>query len=322
MGHRERELSNIIAALRGLWPTDTFCLCDVGAGGGLLDQWSPLRPFLRTLGFEPNPVEFAKLSARSEDKFVNAAAAGSDGEGLLHVTKFWTNSSLLRPNQEILRNFDWSDAHEIVKSVPVRCLSLDSASAVQALAIDFLKVDTQGTELDILKGARVQLAESVVCVELEVEFCELYQDQALFADVDIFMRSRGFYLHELGNILSVKAKGKSGLGGPKGRVVSADALYFRRSDAKTLSVRQQRALALAYLAYGYSEEALQQVENLEGNESSPETVKVRRMLQQFRPFPHWIQRIPGWRLICRIGKRLWYQGMPAANSQWDRPLGN
>ena len=41
------------------------------------------------------------------------------------------------------------------------------------------------------------MLDNVAAVELEVEFVKQYVDQALFADVDAFMRDRGFTLRGL-----------------------------------------------------------------------------------------------------------------------------
>lgn len=61
---------------------------------------------------------------------------------------------------------------------------------------DVMKVDTQGTELDVPQGAG-RLLDSVLAVELEVEFVPQYVGQALFADVDTFLRRQNLMLRGL-----------------------------------------------------------------------------------------------------------------------------
>jgi hypothetical protein len=78
--------------------------------------------------------------------------------------------------------------------VEVETVSLDAACARESLpAADFLKIDTQGSELDILRGAEQSL-KAAAMVELEVEFVEVYKGQPLFHDVSQFMADRGFEL--------------------------------------------------------------------------------------------------------------------------------
>jgi hypothetical protein len=63
--------------------------------------------------------------------------------------------------------------------------------------VDFLDLDTQGTELEILQGAAAFLSTSVVAIKTEVEFAELYQGQPLFGDLDRYLRDLGFVLFDL-----------------------------------------------------------------------------------------------------------------------------
>lgn len=71
------------------------------------------------------------------------------------------------------------------------------------------------------------------------------------------MRQNGFYLGDLSNFLHVKQRGKVDCGGPKGRLVSADALYFREESSlvdpgQSQQIQHHRITAqlIAYLAYG------------------------------------------------------------------------
>ena len=60
--------------------------------------------------------------------------------------------------------------------------------------IDFLKMDVQGAELSVLKGAE-RLAPTALVIQTEVEFAPLYINQPLFSDVDVHLRRIGFQFH-------------------------------------------------------------------------------------------------------------------------------
>jgi len=317
-----KRLLKVLQTLRGEWREEIFWLCDVGAAGGLAERWKPYRPWVRTLGFEPSSSEFAKLSAGSEDRLIHAASAGYNGRRTLYLTQYWSNSSLLPPNADLIRELEWGDDHRVVKEEGVPCVTVDTACEENRVEIDFFKVDTQGTELDILKGAAQQLHRQAVCVEVEVEFCELYRGQPLFAEVDCYLRQQGFYLHELGNLLTVKPRGKGGFGGVKGRLVSADALYFKKAAPDRLTAHQLQALFLAYLVYGYSEEALSILEMGALPLSAKIVPDLTAQLAGLRSTPQWLQRLPGWSVVCRVGKKLWQKHNVVGASNWDRPLGN
>lgn len=57
---------------------------------------------------------------------------------------------------------------------------------------DFLSLDVQGAEYDILQGAQKVLSENVLAVCLEVEFVPLYESQACFGRICEFMDTMGF----------------------------------------------------------------------------------------------------------------------------------
>ncbi len=63
------------------------------------------------------------------------------------------------------------------------------------ISIDYLKIDVQGYELEIMRNGREKLSNALV-IETEVEFVPLYQDQLLFGDIQCFMREQGFVLHK------------------------------------------------------------------------------------------------------------------------------
>jgi FkbM family methyltransferase len=203
----------------------TITLVDVGARGGLDKRWRPFYPSLRVVGFEPDPAECARLNERQwpyQVRFLPIALGARDGEvATLYVCKQPGCSSLLRPNPAICQQFAYGLNLDVVGEFQLTLSRLDTVCDVQP---DVLKVDTQGTEIDVLRGAE-KLLERTRAVELEVEFVPQYQDQALFADVDAYMRSRGFTLRGLRRtVWRHDAPHTHPMGG---QLVHGDALYLR-----------------------------------------------------------------------------------------------
>jgi hypothetical protein len=82
-------------------------------------------------------------------------------------------------------------------SVPL--VPLDDAAALYGFFdACFLKIDTQGTELDILESGPRLVGESLLGVHVECSFRPFYKGQPLFADVDGHLRRHGFELCSLG----------------------------------------------------------------------------------------------------------------------------
>src|SRR5205823_5272419 len=57
---------------------------------------------------------------------------------------------------------------------------------------EFIKLDTQGTEYEILTGAKETLSDRTVALLVEVWYCQVYDSQKLFSDIELFLRSLGF----------------------------------------------------------------------------------------------------------------------------------
>jgi hypothetical protein len=64
--------------------------------------------------------------------------------------------------------------------------------------IDILKIDVQGNELNVLKGAKRALVDNRICmVYLETYFKAQYEDQPLFNEIFSFLCANGFELQDI-----------------------------------------------------------------------------------------------------------------------------
>src|SRR5262249_12061696 len=118
---------------------------------------------------------------------------GDGSERTFYLTSQTMCSSLYEPSTPMLSRF--AGLEELVRTTHTSIVPthrLDDLPEVQA--IDYMKVDVQGAELDVLRGATRLLRRTLV-VEAEVEFEPLYTDQPLFGDVDRFMRGQGYRFH-------------------------------------------------------------------------------------------------------------------------------
>jgi FkbM family methyltransferase len=176
---------------------------DVGARWGATGAWYGIAPLGTLVGFEPDPEEHARLSkaAREGEAFHAAALGAVDGPATLHVTKEPGCSSLLPPSADAIARYPLLEVMKPARDVPVTLTRLDTwARATGHHDVSVVKLDTQGTELDILKGAGA-LLDRVLAVECEVEFFPLYEGQPLFGDVDVYLRSRGLSLWRLSHLV-------------------------------------------------------------------------------------------------------------------------
>jgi hypothetical protein len=105
-------------------------------------------------------------------------------------------SSLYKPNEKLLKLYHNLDVAYLKAIRTIETMSLDSfATEYSITAVDFLKLDIQGAELEVFKGGAEVLAE-VVALVCEVEFVPLYEEQPLFGDVCAYLSSTELMFHK------------------------------------------------------------------------------------------------------------------------------
>ena len=170
--------------------------------------------------FEPVPETFSKLQELSISypniKAINKGVGSSSGRALLYETAYIGSSSLLPPNAAGLHYYP--DLYTVNNRYEVDVTTLDDWwRSVGGPAIQFMKLDVQGGELEILKGATELLENAgVELMQTEVSFMETYSGQCLFSDVEIFLRNQGFSLYQFYEVWTH----------PDGRLAGCDALFL------------------------------------------------------------------------------------------------
>ncbi len=169
--------------------------------------------------------------------------------------------------------------------------------------VDFIKLDTEGSELFILQSATNTLNNLVFGLEIEVGFVQMYEKQPLFSEVDSFTRKCGFQLFDLKPYFWKRATGKD-YSNRKGQIIFADALYLREvetyenlvSKIEDETVRKSkllRALSICIL-YGYVDYALEVYDKmgflLDARERQIVDMKLRSEIHLSRRIPNFYGR--------------------------------
>ena len=145
---------------------------DVGAARGICPHWQPFLEHLRVEAFEPNAAECARLAARSHPhiRWHPVALASQRGPRELHVLATPTGSSFFPLDPGFVTRFGVPDYHREVEVLTLDCVSLgDHFADLGPGGPHLLKLDTQGSELEILSGLRPEQYDDVLSVELESE---------------------------------------------------------------------------------------------------------------------------------------------------------
>ncbi len=192
---------------------------DVGASRGQFALVATRRfPSVALYCFEPlaearHTLQRA-LAGHGDLTVIDQAVAAEAGEAEFLISRADDSSSLLPMTQAQTGSFPGTEA---LRRVVVWTAPLDQLIAPARLMRPvLLKIDVQGSELDVLRGAAAVL-EAVDSVLVECSFVEFYRGQALAGEVVAFLHGRGF---RLGAVCSPTSD-------RDGRVMQADFLFER-----------------------------------------------------------------------------------------------
>jgi FkbM family methyltransferase len=174
---------------------------DAGANRGdftarLLEEF----PGCNIQAIEPNPRLCAGLAQRFAAQHVriwNAALHDHEGTIQLQVHADAATSSVLPRPAGARRYFGSGD--RIVATVPVDAMTLDRLVQDAAIEhVDLLKLDTQGAELPIIRGARRLLQRAAIDV-IYTEFFVVphYEGAASLHELWAALDAHGYVMHDL-----------------------------------------------------------------------------------------------------------------------------
>ncbi|MCW8130405.1 MAG: FkbM family methyltransferase [Planctomycetota bacterium] len=199
------KLVPMVFALPKMAEADVFLL-DVGASGGIPQSWKAWSPHLKAIGFDPLVNEIDRLNRENADPKIeyvegfvgengkkrSAKSPGLDPMGIFERASM----SLVHNYEERAKQYFNSNGALIYSE---RNLSLNSyIDPSQHKDVDFIKVDTDGHDLAVLKGASRILREGVLGVSVEILFHgQADADGNDFASIDAFLVQQGFLLYDL-----------------------------------------------------------------------------------------------------------------------------
>lgn len=170
---------------------------DVGANVGMFARDLKNSGYTgRLISFEPLSKAYAalerKAKADSNWQTINMALGSEDCEQTINISDTDTSSSLLEATSLAMA------AHPQTRKVSTELIQvrkLDSIfDSLNAKGSNiWLKVDTQGYEMEVLRGAERSL-ESVSLLQLEMAFLPLYDGQTLFSELYEWVQDHGFRL--------------------------------------------------------------------------------------------------------------------------------
>lgn len=170
---------------------DARIVIEVGAKtGDCTQRYLDMFPTAHVYAFEPSPTSYQVLSNLERDRITLSPLAVLDTISKINfnITNRPGSCSTLVPN-------DWDSVY-IETTIEVPTTTLDNFCEEQLIDhIDLLTIDTEGTDLQVLKGASTLLsakAVDVICTELI--FWPYFKGQCAHGEIIKFLAIHGMHL--------------------------------------------------------------------------------------------------------------------------------
>jgi len=167
-----------------------FTLLDIGAANGFNEKWNLISKRITLILVEPHEESAIKLQKNGFEVIKSVLNSEDNKKINFYSTKKPECSSFLKPNFQHLNKFSNKDRFEITSQDTFNSSSLDTAIKNFSLP-NFIKIDTEGSELEILKGS-TQTLTNIFGLEVECSFNQLREGQPLFEDIRSYLKKFDF----------------------------------------------------------------------------------------------------------------------------------
>jgi FkbM family methyltransferase len=185
---------------------------DVGSRGGEHHLMSQYRHYFKNILVEPELDEANQLK-RQGNLVIDKAISDSSGKKTLYLTRNLAGSSLFKPDEKAFRLYNPSsdyfyDHFTLDKSISVECTTVENALGdLNIDYIDFLKIDTQGAEANVILGLGFYRP---LAIYTEVQFIPLYKGITNGTELVSYLYDLGYIcIHQTssinGSIMMVEA---------------------------------------------------------------------------------------------------------------------
>ena len=176
------------------------CLIDVGAHKGMFSNaFASLIDTKQIISVEPNKKLINHILENNKGAKISIESIGLSnkaGEFSYFEHEDPTMNSIVESDKKVLKDkFPYDNPDKLVETkIPVSTLNvLAKKNSLNSNDTIFLKIDTQGNELDVLKGSEEVFPQIKGCL-IEHMFVDAYHTNYSFKDLIDFMTSKGFVL--------------------------------------------------------------------------------------------------------------------------------
>jgi FkbM family methyltransferase len=194
-------MSDYLVKSAEVFAADPIVILDIGARGGFNTEWEVLGDQCRIYCFEPDKAEFERLktTAPAHVTYIPCAVGGKSGPAVLYEAKLGASTSLYKTDMNYFGRLLNRDNGIVVAEHSVQVSTLDEVLTKYKIPPpNFIKLDVEGAEVDVLAGAASHLDVSTLLGVLsEIRFQREINGSPPFAHLDMLLQRAGLRLFDL-----------------------------------------------------------------------------------------------------------------------------
>jgi hypothetical protein len=175
-------------------------LIDIGASGDIHQKWSDIAAYSICIAFDADDREMGYVIKESSGyrKLYVYSRVVTDFPAL--ETDFFLTtspycSSLLKPREDKLRQWEFENLFKVQKTVRLKAVTLPQVLKELGIKyVDWFKTDSQGTDLRLFKSLGYDIVDRIIIAELEPGIIDAYEGEDKLWQVMQYMERHPFWM--------------------------------------------------------------------------------------------------------------------------------
>ena len=196
--HKINNYNDLVLKLLGNTKLEAL---DVGAQGGFFNSnlfSQKYNKFFSPIVVEPISQEAEKLAKKKYKVISKGLWSSNCKKKLYFLGKRSGSSSMYKPNQNMFDLYNFKKKNfslfDITKEIDIECTTInESLDNLNIKYLDFLKIDTQGAELEILKGLGKYLP---LLMKIEVQVIPMYENVPDWGELINYLHKKDYMVCE------------------------------------------------------------------------------------------------------------------------------
>ena len=217
----EKKKDRILKKILG---ENKIIVLDIGAAGGLeglQEVWKPHIKNLNLIMSEPHENSRKEIKNKEYQIINEGFGSNCSSDSIFFETRKSECSSTKELNIDYLKRFPNPERFELLKKNTIKLTTLDTVFSEENFP-HFIKIDTEGGELDILKGGPKTLS-NIFGIVVESYFSEIHKNQSMFEEIKNLLEEKKF---EFIDFLRLVRWERHNLTRDYGQIQVADSLFL------------------------------------------------------------------------------------------------